>query len=73
MPLTTKILQAKISSDSNEDFVHVIEQTIRVQNTNLCVTANTNNYITIRHCSRKTSRWIHEFRANLYIEHPGTT
>ena len=71
MRLTATILhtdQARISSDSNQDFVHVIDQTIRVQNTNLCVTADTSNYITIRHCSRETSRWIHDFRANSYIE-----
>ena len=71
MPLTAITLlndQERLSSTSNQDFVHVIDQTIRVQNTNLCVTADTNNYITIRHCSRETSRWIHDYKSDLYIE-----
>ena len=51
--------QEKLSSTSNQDFVHFIDQTIRVQNSNLCLTADTNDYITIRHCSRKTSCWIY--------------
>ena len=71
MPLTAITLlndQERLSSTSNQDFVHVIDQTIRVQNTNLCVTADTNSYITIRHCSRETSRWIHDYKSDLYIE-----
>ena len=58
-PANISILQA---------FEHIIDQTIRGQRSNMCLTADTTSFITIRHCSRDTSRWIHDVENDLYIE-----
>ena len=57
-----------IASNGNQNFEHIIDQTIRVQDTNLCLTADNSSFITIRQCSRTTSRWIHDVDNQWYIE-----
>ncbi|KAK4006533.1 hypothetical protein OUZ56_011687 [Daphnia magna] len=47
-------------------FEYIVDQTIRVQNTHICITETTNDYVFAAACSEESTRWILE-NENSYL------
>ncbi|KZS06172.1 Uncharacterized protein APZ42_030454 [Daphnia magna] len=47
-------------------FEYIFDQTIRVQNTHICITETTNDYVYAAACSEESTRWILE-KGNSYL------
>ncbi|KAK4007029.1 hypothetical protein OUZ56_012184 [Daphnia magna] len=47
-------------------FEYIVDQTIRVQNTHICITKTTNDYVFAAACSEESTRWILE-KENSYL------
>ncbi|KAK4007198.1 hypothetical protein OUZ56_012358 [Daphnia magna] len=47
-------------------FEYIVDQTIRVQNTHICITETTNDYVFAAACSEESTRWILE-KENSYL------
>ncbi|KAK4017537.1 hypothetical protein OUZ56_032949 [Daphnia magna] len=60
-PLTT---YSQLSKDdplpSGSKFEYIVDQTIRIQNTHICITETTHDYIFAAACSEESTRWILE-------------
>ena len=72
---TPELLALNTAHDFNQQFIYLIDQTIRKDKTNLCVTTTpwrhgnfTDRYITLKECSRHTSRWIFDKESRQLIE-----
>ncbi|KAK4045615.1 hypothetical protein OUZ56_033302 [Daphnia magna] len=66
-PLTT---YSQLSTDdplpSGSKFECIVDQTIRVQNTHICITETTHDYVFAAACSEESTRWILE-KENSYL------
>ncbi|KAK4031113.1 hypothetical protein OUZ56_024639 [Daphnia magna] len=66
-PLTT---YSQLSKDdplpSGSKFEYIVDQTIRVQNTHICITETTHDYVFAAACSEESTRWILE-KENSYL------
>ncbi|KAK4017564.1 hypothetical protein OUZ56_033070 [Daphnia magna] len=66
-PLTT---YGQLSKDdplpSGSKFEYIVDQTIRVQNTHICITETTHDYVFAAACSEESTRWILE-KENSYL------
>ena len=72
---TDELLALNNGHDFNQQFIYLIDQTIRKDRTNYCVTTTpyryglfTDRFITLQTCSRHTSRWIFDKEHRQLIE-----
>ena len=58
----------KLPPSTHQSFEYLIDNTIRTNNTRLCLTADSTNIITIRNCSTNTSSWVFDHGNHQIIE-----
>ncbi|KAI9551259.1 hypothetical protein GHT06_002332 [Daphnia sinensis] len=51
---------------SGTEFEYIVDHTIRIQNSNICITETTNNHVFAATCSEDSTKWILE-KDNFYI------
>ncbi|KAI9550707.1 hypothetical protein GHT06_006210 [Daphnia sinensis] len=51
---------------SGMEFEYIVDHTIRIQNSNICITETTNNHVFAATCSEDSTKWILE-KDNFYI------
>ena len=73
--LTPELFSLSNGHETNQQFIYLIDQTIRKDKSNYCVTTtpyrhalHTDRYITLQECSRHTSRWIFDKENKQLIE-----